>query len=308
MTTKRFRGVFGNEAMRSNALPNSTVLTDDEVHRLLVSTSRTFALAIPLLEPPLARQVGLAYLLFRIADELEDAPLWNRDERAKALDAFLGWLDGHAAALAARDHPPTTNAGCLELLTRADDVLAATHALPPQASAAILAHVKRTAAGMRGFVARQDDHGALTLATVEDLRSYCYFVAGIVGELLTELFVLADVNASRAKDALATDARPFGEGLQLVNILKDAASDAREGRMYLPRDVDRADVVTLARADLTCAERYVTTLRGANAAQGIVAFCDLPVRLAVATLHALDRGAPKLTREEVAAILSSLIA
>ena len=43
----------------------------------LVKTSRTFALAIPLLPQPTARQVTVAYLLFRIADTFEDASvLW----------------------------------------------------------------------------------------------------------------------------------------------------------------------------------------------------------------------------------------
>jgi len=40
---------------------------------LLQKTSRTFALAIPLLPEPTRTAVGAAYLLFRVADTFEDA-------------------------------------------------------------------------------------------------------------------------------------------------------------------------------------------------------------------------------------------
>jgi farnesyl-diphosphate farnesyltransferase len=140
----------------------------------------------------------------------------------------------------------------------------------------------------------------MRLARVEELRAYCYVVAGIVGELLTELF--------GAAPALSEAGRRFGEGLQLVNILKDAPSDAREGRVYLPASVPRADIVKLARDDLRTAERYIDELRAHGASPGTIAFCTLPHRLAVATLDRLDEGRPKLTREEAMAIFADVTA
>jgi farnesyl-diphosphate farnesyltransferase len=283
-------------------------LPQPDLDRLLEQTSRTFALAIPLLEPPLTRQVGLAYLLLRLADELEDAPLWGRDERREALASFARWLDDGGAkewlALVERKRP-TTSEGCLELFQRAEDVRAATHALASGASSAILAHTRRTAIGMAEFVARQDDGGGLVLADVADLRRYAYVVAGIVGELLTELFALAHPGVDAVRDALDADAAAFGEGLQLVNILKDAPADAREGRSYLPPNVSGDEVMALARRDLSSAERYVQTLSAAAAPPGIVAFCDLPTRLAVATLDRLAEGGSKLTREDVLRIYAT---
>lgn len=266
-------------------------MRDDEIARLLEKTSRTFALAIPLLEPPLARRVGLAYLLFRIADTLEDAELWDRDQRLLALRSFEQWLGGgrgewkHAP-------PPTNDAACLELLERADAVLA-------EVPDTERGHVKRTAHGMAEFVARQNERGAIALTDLADLRAYCYVVAGIVGELLTELF--------GAAPALWEEGKLFGEGLQLVNILKDAPSDAKQGRVYLPASVPRADVTALAREDLRAAERYVDELRTRGAHPGTIAFCTLPRKLAVATLDRLEEGKAKLTRDEVAAILSCCV-
>jgi farnesyl-diphosphate farnesyltransferase len=288
------------------ASPDGLSLTREDLALLLAKTSRTFALAIPLLEEPLARHVGVAYLLFRIADELEDAPLWRRDRRARALASVALWLDGQRdqEAMAwkklVEESRPTTNEGCLELLVRADEVLGAA------SERAVIDHARRTAVGMASFVARQDERGGLVLDDVKDLRNYCYVVAGIVGELLTHLFALTDPNVASVRDRLDADTRAFGEGLQLVNILKDAPSDSREGRVYLPRDVPRSTIVDLARSDLACAERYVRTLSDAKAPFGVIAFCDLPVRLAVATLDALDRGVPKLPREEVMRIFKDV--
>src|SRR5580700_1817276 len=59
-----------------------------DIDRLLLRTSRTFALAIPQLPDPLRREVGVAYLLFRVADTFEDATRWPRADRLAALADF----------------------------------------------------------------------------------------------------------------------------------------------------------------------------------------------------------------------------
>ena len=55
---------------------------------LLEKTSRTFALSIPRLPEPTRREVTVAYLLFRIADTLEDATLWDGSRRRDELARF----------------------------------------------------------------------------------------------------------------------------------------------------------------------------------------------------------------------------
>jgi farnesyl-diphosphate farnesyltransferase len=293
-------------------------LTISDIDELLVRTSRTFALAIPLLEDPAATMVGLAYLLFRIADTLEDAPRWGRERRARALASFAAWLHADVEAtsggaadpaewkrLAASD-PPTDDAGCIELLGRADEVLAAVHSGRARAADAIILATHRTALGMAEFVARQNDGGCLVLTDLADLQRYAYVVAGIVGELLTQLFAMHDVQVASIAERLAEDAAAFGEGLQLVNILKDAAADEAEGRRYLPPGTPRASVVDLARRDLARAGRYLAALEEAGATTGIVRFCELPLRLAEATLVRLDGGGIKLGRDEVLAIYASV--
>lgn len=285
-------------------------LTAAELSTLLERTSRTFALTIPLLDDPLATDVGLAYLLFRIADTLEDAPLWGRDVRMAALDSFGEWLVGEDAERrwlqAVEKTPPTDDAGCLALLARAEGVRMSVAQRGEELSLAMTMDVVRTSSKMAEFVARQTDEGGLVLRDLADLREYCYAVAGIVGELLTEMFLKRDPSLEPERDALMDLAPLFGEGLQLVNILKDAEGDAREGRRYLPPGVERAEVMALARTDLARAADYVRVLRLAGASSHVRTFCELPVKLAEATLDRLEEGATKLSREEVLRIFADV--
>jgi len=285
-------------------------LSASELASLLERTSRTFALTIPLLDEPLATDVGLAYLLFRIADTLEDAPTWGRDMRMAALDSFGEWLVGEHGERAWLDavaaSPPTEDAGCLALIARAEGVRTAVAQRGHDLSMAMTMDVVRTSSKMAEFVARQTGEGGLVLRDLPDLREYCYAVAGIVGELLTEMFLCRDPSLEPERDALMALAPAFGEALQLVNILKDAPSDAGEGRLYIPPGVDRAEVVKLARADLAQADEYIALLERAHASTHVRVFCTLPVRLASATLDRLEAGAAKLSREEVMAIFAEV--
>ena len=88
--------------------------------------------------------------------------------------------------------------------------------------------------GMADFARRRNRDG---LADVAEFERYCYFVAGVVGEMLTELFCdySPEINANR--DQLAPRAVSFGLGLQMTNILKDIWNDLGHDTCWLPRDV-----------------------------------------------------------------------
>ena len=103
-------------------------------------------------------------------------------------------------------------------------------------------------------------------------------------------------------------AAAFGEGLQLVNILKDARPDAVEGRTFLPRQAPLAEVFALARKDLAAAVTYVDLLRDGGAESGLVAFNAFICKLASANLQILrDQGlGAKLTRTTVVKIAAEI--
>jgi farnesyl-diphosphate farnesyltransferase len=143
---------------------------------------------------------------------------------------------------------------------------------------------------------------------VKELQDYCYIVAGIVGEMLTELFLLDRPALAPIQAYLRERAATFGEALQLVNILKDSAVDAEEGRRYLPAEVPRSEVFALARRDLGIAGDYIRTLQTAQAPRGVVEFCALPVQLAWAALERVEKKGPgsKVSRPEVFVITQRL--
>jgi phytoene synthase len=68
--------------------------------------------------------------------------------------------------------------------------------------------------------------------TFEDLKLYCYRVASTVGLICTEIF-------GYKHDGAKIYAENLGIALQLTNIMRDVAVDAKKGRIYLPqRDMD----------------------------------------------------------------------
>ena len=300
--------------MTAEMKPNVTAAPlRERLEDLLEKTSRTFALSIPPLPEPTRREVTVAYLLFRIADTLEDATRWPRPRKLAELAAFDALLaapdSGRTAECSASwvQDPPLDHDGYIELLGEMPTILEAWREFSPAARELVGTHTRRTIAGMAGFVERERD-GLLQLSDIDDLRRYCYAVAGIVGEMLTELFLLDRPKLAPVAGELRRDAAHFGEALQLVNILKDVAGDADEGRRFLPPDVDPGEVFQLARQDLEVAGRYSAVLHEQGAPRGIVEFTLMPVLLAWATLDRVVESGPgaKLTRPEVREILSTM--
>ena len=270
-------------------------------------------MAIPLLPEPTRNQVGIAYLLYRIVDTFEDAVLWTRERRLQGLGRFVELLDQDptAAEALARDclrEPPLEHAGYRELLARMPLVLRDFGALPLAARVAVRRHLIRSVDGMKQFVRRSDERNRLSLSDIDDLRDYCYSVAGIVGEMLTELYLLDRVELAASAEELRNRAASFGEGLQLVNILKDAPRDAAEGRVYIPADVELHAVLELTGQALTSADEYVDLLRRAGTESGLIAFNAFVAGLARSNLRILAaRGlGAKLSRSEVASVAAEV--
>lgn len=81
-----------------------------------------------------------------------------------------------------------------------------------------------------------DVRGEMIAPDWPGLRLYCRRVAGAVGMLAVHIFGCRDAPARRFAESL-------GEALQLTNILRDLAEDARLGRLYLPREaLDQAGI------------------------------------------------------------------
>lgn len=291
---------------------------------ILPAVSRTFALSIKVLPGDLGQAVNCAYLLCRIADTIEDEPLMPAPEKAALFDRMLACFDDPASADAfpALTERMAGEPAHLRLIHHADLVFV----IYRQMGAETREHVKRwvteMAVGMRKFVLLYP-HG-IRIQTLEEYREYCYYVAGTVGYLLTDLWhEHAPSIGPRQYEVLRARSRAFAEALQTVNILKDVATDAeRENSIYIPEQMLRehggshatilagdraantqaamARLIELAWQDLEHAKDYLLLIP--RRAVSIRLFCALPLLFAYATLRDITRSPAALSRREVVKI------
>jgi len=202
----------------------------------LTGVSRTFALTIPQLPEPLRQVVTTAYLLCRIADTIEDEPGLDRGTKTELHSELRGLMAEPSAARAfaaraARQLSAATPAAERELVGRADEVMLSCQSFTAADRDSIAVCLSKMCQGMQIYEARN----ALGLDDLADLDSYCYYVAGVVGEMLTELFCNHDPATARNRLQMQHLAPSFGQGLQMTNILKDVWDDLADGRCWLPR-------------------------------------------------------------------------
>src|ERR1700722_16588304 len=216
-------------------------VSSDEVYQdqILPHVSRTFALTIPQLPADLRTAVTCAYLLCRIADTIEDEPALSPPETLAFLHRFsemlLGRGDPQALAreIAARLSERTLAAE-RDLVFNMERVVAVLAQLNAPQRAAIQRCVELMCRGMPRF---QFSASLKGLARSSDLDDYCYYVAGVVGEMLTDLFCDYSPQIARQRAALSAIAASFAQGLQMTNILKDVWEDRGRGACWLPQEV-----------------------------------------------------------------------
>ncbi len=300
---------------------------------LLPRVSRTFALGIKLLPAKLEPPVRLGYLLCRIADTVEDELGMAPERKAQLLDAFLACFDEPrlAGAFGAFSAELRANDDYLELVAQTGLIFQSYGALDAPTRAILRRWVTEMVGGMRQFVLANP--GGIRITTVAEFQQYCYFVAGTVGRLLTDLWREHSAFIGQPTyDRLLEDCDAFGEALQSVNILKDIAWDAeRENAIFVPselleasgsshdtilhedrRAASRAALVPLmdlANDDIERALRYIEGIPAG--AMRIRLFCALPLLFAIATMRELERsdemlvpgGVVKIGRSEVRALV-----
>ena len=300
---------------------------------VLPEVSRTFAISIRFLPGMLGRAVLTSYLLCRIADTIEDDGTATPERKSLLLEEFLRCLADPDAAetFPARAADIGGDPAHVDLLRHTDLVCVLLRSLPVRSRERVAHWVGVMVHGMQKFVGLYPR--GIRIQTVAEYREYCYYVAGTVGCLLTELWHehAPSVGASEFT-RLWTKCQQFGEALQTVNILKDIAWDAQhENAIYIPqaslaehgsghgtlldeshRERNHAAIATfiqLAWRDLDDALEYILLVP--RRAVAIRAFCILPLLYAYATLrdlaatHAMLRagGSVKISRTEVRTLL-----
>ncbi len=207
--------------------------------RTLPHVSRTFALTIPELPEALRTPVTNAYLLCRIADTIEDEPAVSPPETIALMQRFRDAVAGRSDPSAlVRDLAPLLSDRTLpserDLVANMARVIRVTAQFEPAQRAAIVRCVELMCFGMPRFQFNASLRG---LARSSDLDDYCYYVAGVVGEMLTELFCCHSPRIAANRERLEALADSFAQGLQMTNILKDVWEDRVRGVCWLPQDV-----------------------------------------------------------------------
>jgi farnesyl-diphosphate farnesyltransferase len=279
--------------------------------RILPHVSRTFALTIPQLPPALRTPVTSAYLLCRIADTIEDEPALSAPATLTLLRRFVAVLCGQEeATLLAKDLAPQLSDQTLpaerDLARNMGRVVAVTARLEKSQRLAIQRCLEVMSSGMHQFQRTASLRG---LPRSTDLDDYCYYVAGVVGEMLTELFCGYSGRIAQNRAALNELAVSFAQGLQMTNILKDVWEDRSRGACWLPQEVftrygiDLAqlstaqadgrfdagmrELVAVAHAHLRNALSFTLLIPAEES--GIRRFCLWAIGLAVLTLRRIHR-------------------
>lgn len=197
--------------------------------RVLADVSRSFAVVIRELPHPLNDAVAVSYLLCRIADSIEDSslPLSQKQAQLRRLPTVLDKPESGEAFV-----PSSISHAYHELMERPEAVFEMYRTLIPPARVAIHACVTEMSGGMAEWTGR-------TIDTLEHQNRYCYYVAGVVGKLLTEVFYIYGQVGRQVADQLAIHAVEFGLALQKINILRDVRADMQEGRCYWPDELMR---------------------------------------------------------------------
>jgi farnesyl-diphosphate farnesyltransferase len=253
----------------------------------LLATSRTFFIPIIRLSPGIQEAVTSAYLCMRAIDEIEDHPHLPSKVKVKLLRSISLILQEPLieTKLKAIFHPYKS------LLPEVTLRIADWVKLCPSSISSNICYATATMSeGMADWVYKE-----WQIKNEEDLDQYTFCVAGSVGTLLSDLW--------KWHEGIETDrdlAVAFGRGLQAVNIIRNRSEDLSRGVNFFPDGWEFEDMLFYARRNLTLADIYLKDIKPGP----ILTFCKIPLALAHGTLDTLASGANKLSRADVAELVS----
>lgn len=259
--------------------------------RVLKETSRTFYIPIKLLRTKLRKTVGSAYLCMRAIDEIEDhieLEAMVKQTLLREISQLLSETSFNKEAYKSLIAPHVDMLP--EVTIRLGDWL---DFCPGDMVDLVKAYTSEMAIGMAKWVKR-DWH----VQTSEDLDEYTYYVAGLVGVMLSDIWKRYDGTQTNRDLAIG-----YGRGLQAVNVLRNIDEDAERGVQFFPNNWTKEDMFQYAEENLKQADLYMKDIQTKN----ILLFCKIPLALAKKTLKALKSGHEKMTRQEVEATVERII-
>jgi len=312
----------------------------------LDKVSRTFALNIRVLGKKLRKPILLAYLYMRMADTIEDDPSLPAKEKIHLLKKFsqalnLGgkYINEFVNSLP-QNWKDNEKADCA-LCYNAAIVLPLLSEYSEPVVKAVKNGVEEMCNGMAEFAERLEKRmdNWFTIECEADLDRYCYFVAGLVGNMLTELFCINGKNFNEKRQKKLRELSvSFGLALQLVNIIKDIQEDSLRKVCFIPMEFCRkhgiksvhelfspefsqekknlviGELIKKAKKHLLDAKNYIKNLPRFEYRMRL--FCLWPSLMAADNLRVIGDGSiifekgrkAKITRKSVAKIIRRSIA
>lgn len=282
---------------------------------MLPRTSRTFALAIPLLPHPLDDVAAAAYLLGRVASIIEDEAGIPAEARAGLLGQ-LGALSAHprdwreeSAAFAERAGRLLASGAVNGAVSGAKaDLVAGLPLLleglagrPRPVREAVATGIREMTAGMAETITRRAAEDAPE--DLNDLLDYCDAVASPAGRMLTGLLAFYSGSVAAVLPALEPRAAAFGRLLRLTRLISGTPADVRAGRCRLPRAM-------LADCGITDPEQLtdpVLATRARAVLRRMIAAAHRELSEAVAYVEALPTADPAIRRFCVATLAMSAL-
>ena len=198
----------------------------------LPDISRTFAFTIPKLPKEVALDLAVAYAVCRIIDTIEDSDLPNEKKKSlmelliKVLSEPRPKLEEFKDAMRVLSGDPKY----MELVGKTGKVLGALRSRPKEVQEII---TKNAIVMAEGFV----EDGVQNIKTLSEQNKYCFYAAGIVGHIITELFGYYGYLTKEQVVEMLPLAEANGLALQKVNIMKDILEDIKDGRRYWPAEL-----------------------------------------------------------------------
>ncbi|KAI4178715.1 MAG: hypothetical protein L6R41_008258 [Letrouitia leprolyta] len=200
-------------------------------YEFLDKTSRSFSSVIQELHPELLVPVALFYLILRGLDTIEDdmtIPIEKKDPLLRDFHEITekeGWsFNGNGPDEKDR-----------ELLVQFHYVTEEYQKVKPVYREIINEIAREMGNGMADYCRRAVE-GKDGVETVKDFDEYCYYVAGLVGKGLTQLFVESGLANPALKDRPELQ-NSMGLFLQKTNIIRDVREDWDDRRRFWPREV-----------------------------------------------------------------------
>jgi len=220
-----------------------SVLINEEIDNLLEKTSRSFYPTLKYLPKKVRGQIGLLYLLARVADTIADS---KHGETKVLLDLITEYND---VAQGRADTLPNfteiskiqNNPNEAELLNNVTEVVDGLAVYSEDDQLRMLECLETIVSGqildLERFGSAKEGGKISALQNNQEMDDYTYRVAGCVGVFWTKMSLahLIKMPESKQNDFFEKGIR-FGKALQMINILRDIPEDLRFGRCYIPVD------------------------------------------------------------------------